>query len=377
MRMPSALRLAVLSLALSSLAACGHGDLTAAEFPAVYAQAYSAPVSRCRHQAGYLAQQDLADTRDNFAIDLPKAIKLGRAAFDSKQAQACIAALTGRGCGRVTETPASCWNAVRGLVPDGGACGWLLECTHGFCSGDNGCPATCIGALTAGAECPNKTSNAQCDARLGVECISSVCSPPLAAGGACDETSRCAAGLFCDSFDSKCAPQHNEQVVCGTDEECVDGLYCQLTSGGGLCRKKVAQGKPCGEDQDHAIAAENECQDGLLCLGFARKPPRPGICGVPGDVGSSCAASAQVPGCAQGLNCSGGLCTLPPGPGQTCLNGACLDGTAYCDASGQCQALLADGAACTQDQQCQGRHCDSGGTGKCMTPARLHACHEP
>ena len=366
-----------LLLALAAgLAACGHGNLTAAEFPAAFAQAYSGPVSRCRLEANYLAQQDLLETRDALSVDLPKAIKLGRAAFDPVQAQACIVALSGRPCARATEVPPSCWNAVRGLVADGGACSWYLECAHGFCSGDNGCPSTCVGALTAGAQCPDKTNNAQCDLRLGIDCIASVCSAPLSAGGTCDETSRCSPGLFCDGVDSKCAPRRNEQVVCAADEECVEGLYCQLTSGGGLCRKKVAPGKPCGEDQDHAASATSECQDGLLCKGFARKPLQAGICSAPGEPGAACAASGDVTGCARGLDCSGSVCTMPPGPGQACFNGTCLRDSAYCDGTGQCRALVADGGACTDPRQCQGHNCDAA-TGRCLTPEALHACHEP
>ena len=368
-------RFQLLLAALPCLLACGHGDLTAAEFPAAYAQAYSGQVSRCRAEAAYLAQQDLASVRDLFAVDLPKAIKLGRAAFDPVQARACLAALSGRGCGRVTATPTACFNAVHGLVPDGGACAWYLECAHGFCSGDTGCPSTCVGALGQGAQCPDKVTNAQCDLRLGVDCIASVCSPPLAAGAVCDETSRCAAGLYCDSFASKCAALKNEQVVCGADEECADGLYCQQSSGGGLCRKKVAQGLPCGEDPDHATSAASECQDGLLCAGFSRKPLQPGACAAPGDVGAACAAGRDVTGCARGLNCSGGACALPPGPGNPCFGGGCIDG-AWCDAAGRCQAQGSDGAACTQDVQCAGHRCDPG-SGKCATPDSLHACHEP
>ncbi len=365
----------ILTLFVAGSAACGQGNLTAAEFPTAYAQAYSAPVSRCRHEASYLAQQDLADTRDIFAIDLPKAIKLGRAAFDPVQAQACLNALNGRGCGRVTESPTACVNAVRGLVADGAACSWFLECAHGYCSGDSGCPATCGAALGTGAQCPG-TNNAQCDARLGLECIASVCSPPLTAGLTCDETSRCAGGLFCNSFDSRCAPQSNEQAVCGADDQCATGLYCQFASGGGLCRKKVSLGKPCGEDQDHAQSAENECQDGLVCAGFARKPLHPGVCSAPGEVSAGCTPGSDLNGCAHGLNCSNGTCVMPPGPGQSCFNGACLDG-AYCDGAGHCQALLADGGGCTQNEQCLGRNCDAAGTGKCVTPEGLHACHEP
>lgn len=357
------------------VAACGQGGLTSAEYPGLYAQAYSAPISACRHEARYLAQQDLQDTRDLLATDLPRAIKLNRAAFDATQAQACLAALAGRGCSRVTEVPAVCWNAVRGLVADGGACSWLLECEHGFCSGDNGCPATCGGALTAGAACPGK-KNEQCDARLGVDCVAGVCSGPLIVGAACDSTARCSPGLFCDSVDQKCAPQHYEQTVCGADEECKDGLYCQLTSGGGLCRRQVAAGQPCGEDADHALSATSQCADGLLCAGFSRKPLKAGTCAAPGDLGAGCSASSDVTGCASGLDCASGACAMPPGPGQPCFNGSCLRGTAFCDAGNHCVALFADGTACTDSSQCQSRDCDAA-SGKCLTPDSLHACHEP
>ena len=375
-----------LSLFLSLLllsSACGNGPLTAANFPAAYAKAYSEPVSRCRHQAAFLAQADLAGTQGTYDTDLPKALKLGRAAFDATQAQLCLDALTGRDCDRVNETPTACFNSVRGLVPDGGACSWLFECAHGFCGGDNGCPSKCPGALTLGAECPGK-GNVQCDQRLGIDCIASVCSAPLAVGGTCDESSRCAMGLFCDSFDSKCATKKNEQVVCAVDEECVHGLYCQLSGDAGLCRKKVAQGKPCGDDANHARSAASECADGLLCAGFSLKPPHPGVCSAPGDVGAACTASADVSGCAEGLNCKGGLCALPPNPGQSCFSCVCADG-AYCDAdpaaascdpAAKCKAVLADGQTCTRSDQCAGRNCDSN-TGTCLTPAGIHACHEP
>ena len=316
------------------------------------------------------------DTRDTLAKDLPKALALGRAAFDTAQAQACLAALSGRGCDRVTQVPASCWNAVRGLVADGGACSWLLECTHGFCSGDNGCPATCIGALAAGAQCPGKR-NEQCDARLGLDCIAGVCGPPIAAGGACDGTPRCAAGLFCDNATAKCAALKNEQVVCAADEECRDGLYCLLSSGGGLCRARVPAGKPCAEDPDHAASAASECVDGLLCAGFSRKPLKAGTCAAPADVGAACAAGSDVTGCASGLNCAGGTCALPPGPGQACFGGGCKRDAAYCDAGNQCAALLADGSTCADSRQCQGRNCDQA-SGQCLTvDSGIHACHEP
>lgn len=366
-------RLCALLLAAS---ACGKGELTAAEFPAAFAHALDAPQAFCRKQAAYLEQKAEQEDAHTYSDDLPKAIKAGRARFDPKAAQRCVDGLSTRGCGRLDPgVLLSCFAATAGLVPAGGSCSWTFECAQGFCvRGDSGCPSTCIPVVAPGGTCPGK-GNAQCDARAGYGCVNSVCTGLLGAGAACKFTSNCDPAFFCDAS-SLCAPRGNELASCEQDEECAPGLYCRLTSSGGLCNKKVARGKPCGEDEAHAIAADSECADGLLCAGFVQRKgsPAPGTCLPPAEVGSSCNGAADVNGCATGLNCVSGRCAMPPTSGP-CVNGACLRGEAFCDAAGKCQALKAAGAACADGSECRSNYCPQP-AGTCDDSPEV-ACHEP
>ena len=51
-----------------------------------------------------------------------------------------------------------------------------------------------------------------------------------------------------------------------------------------------------------------------------------------------------------------GACRAAPGPGTPCDDGQCIDG-AFCDGT-NCQAKLADGTACTSDEECINDRCD-------------------
>ena len=364
------------ALLLLSAAACGHGDLTAAEFPAAFAHALDGPQAFCRKQAAYLEQTAEQEDAHTYSDDLPKAIKAGRAKFDPRAARRCIDGLTSRTCDRIaTDVLQSCFAATTGLVAAGGSCSWVFECAEGFCTrGDSGCPATCTRAVQPGGTCPGK-QNAQCDGRAGFGCVNSVCVAPLGVGETCSFTSNCQVPFYC-SASSLCARRGDALASCEQDEQCSPGLYCRVTSAGGLCNKKVARGQPCGEDADHAISADSECADGLLCSGLIQRKGAPvaGTCVPPGDVGATCNAGADVNGCAAGLNCVSGRCTMPPSSGP-CVNGACLRSAAYCDPSGQCQPRKANGAACKDAHECQSSYCPQA-SGTCDDSPEV-SCHEP
>jgi hypothetical protein len=361
-------------LLLVILAGCGSG-LTAADFPASFARTICRLQARCVHFAAFEEQRCEADERALYDPDLDKAIKAGRSQFDAGQAQKCLDGLNAAPCERLSpEVRQACLNAVKGTVAPGGQCNWLYECASGLCSPQQpgACPATCIAPVAEGGTCPGK-NGAGCDDRAGLRCIASVCSKLHSAGSPCTFDGDCAPAYFCAAT-GLCAVRGNEQASCGADGECATGLYCQLIDAGGLCRKKVAQGKPCGEDSAHVISVESQCADGLLCKGFSatKTSLTPGVCSTPADVGGACGSG--ISGCAEGLVCASGKCALPPASGPCAGGTDCLDGVAYCDAAGQCQALKADGTACADKVECRSRFC-SAASGKCETMAG--ACHEP
>jgi hypothetical protein len=317
-----------------------------------------------------LCQDEVAGLYDP---DLGKAMKAGRARFDPGQAQKCLDGIGAAGCDRVPpEVSQACINAVKGILAVGAQCYWTYECASGLCTPQQpgACPATCLAPAGEGGACPAK-SGAGCDDRAGLRCIGSICSKLHGAGQPCTFDSDCGVAFYCSAAGA-CAQRGNEQASCTGSNECAADQYCQLVASGGLCRRKVAQGKPCGEDQAHSLSAAVQCADGLVCKGFtaAKGGPAPGTCSPPSDAGGSCTA-ADITGCAAGLDCVAGKCAPPPASGP-CPGGECLEGTAFCDAAGQCQKLKADGAACAEAKECRSRFCNGG---KCEVPAG--ACHEP
>lgn len=96
---------------------------------------------------------------------------------------------------------------------------------------------------------------------------------------------------------------------------------------------------------------------------------RPGQCQAVAGVGASCSASAPLALCATGVNCDAesNTCVDPPdGPlavGVTCVDssynllGTCVD--SWCDVLGthRCEALKADGVACTGGDECLSGAC--------------------
>lgn len=361
-------------LAALPFLACGGGDPTPASFPAAFSQAVNGPQARCRRLASYFDQRDVADTRGLYEPDLQRAVKAGRVRFDPAQARVCLDGMNARGCDRPSAaTAAACRAAVTGLVATGSPCFWLYECAQGICiPGKSGCPATCPPVVPEGGQCPGD-GQANCDERKGLRCIAGTCSQLHADGNGCTTISDCAPGFFC-AGGASCAPLRNELASCEANEECATGLYCQLTSAGGLCRKKVVQGKPCGEDDAHAPSAASECDDGLVCTGFVAKKgsPTPGTCSPFSDAGGPCVA-ADITGCAAELLCNAGRCELPPTSGPCSDTNRCLRGTAYCDAGNQCRTLKENGLACTQNNECAGGLCDPASS-TCKDSDRN--CHE-
>lgn len=171
------------------------------------------------------------------------------------------------------------------------------------------CDRVLAGTLPAGRSCA-----ADDDCLPGLECHSRACTDLPDAGQACLAAAYCAEGLYCGD-DEVC---HLPQGVGGPcpegNEACGDDLYCDLRTS--TCAAPLPQGEPCR----HANAV---CAEGLYCAVVA------GTCEPLPGVGGDCVESSGQ--CAEGLFCD--------------------------DASGTCRERLADGAACTGDEQCRSGDC--------------------
>ena len=172
----------------------------------------------------------------------------------------------------------------------------------------------------------------------GLVCANKVCRPPGAAGEACDQdASTCQRGLFCEA--GVCAAQRPEGSGCGEDV-----AHWRYVNGDHSAYAK-------GEHE------EQECQEELLCAGFAAATDlsvdvktglHAGTCRPPSEAGERCVAPVAerpllwVTGCAAGLNCSNaGRCEVPPesGPCAHGINVPCEMAEHHCDpASVQCVA---------------------------------------
>ncbi len=138
---------------------------------------------------------------------------------------------------------------------------------------------------------------------------------------------------------------------CGTDAQCRSRHCVRIMEGTcGKCFTIVPEGYRC--------VADERCEPGLHCdLGICRKRKLV-------DVGGSCTPDDI---CAIGSFCgSSAVCTLLPGEGQDCPNGACASGL-YCK-SGKCAPRLDAGATCKVFECKEGLLCDPD-TQKCVALA--------
>ena len=272
------------------------------------------------------------------------------------------------------------------------------ECTpqcNGLQCGDDGCGGLC-GTCDLGSLCQNGICVCQplCD---GVEC------GPDGCGGTCGT---CGPGSTCDQGSCSCAPScDNAQCggdgcggscgMCADGESCVEGLCISDAGGcGNVGPAGVCQGRAKITCVNNALQVDI-CDD--CCLG----PP---------DFGAAtCVAEAQCPckadcvgkqcgddgcggvcgGCAPGLFCDDGMCTIDCTPncdGKQCGDDGCggfcggcadglgcLDGVCACipdcrfmecgadGCGGSCGTCL-DGFACSAMQTCEatGNPADSG-----------------
>ena len=219
----------------------------------------------------------------------------------TRSALSCPSAITATGSGATAANVEACAQAYAST-----SCADLL---------DKGTPSACAvqGTLPAGTPCG---SDVQCSGSAGYCKFTSgscgVCSTRSAAGGSC-----------------------------AASNDCQPGLTCQLGTGAtGSCVTPGAQGAPCSPAQP--------CQASFVCLNAACSTPlaagaacNPVTNGCNGAMGYYCSAASV---CAQvQTSAAGGACGFSASGVTTCTKATCKVGTG---ATGTCEALANDGAAC-------------------------------
>lgn len=213
------------------------------------------------------------------------------------------------------------------------------------------------------------------DAAAAEQCLASVrAALPSCAGIDLEPCNRVyvgtvATGEPCDR-DAQCAPVEGSRVycqqVCKAARRAAEGEACART-----CRSETDCGTLPGEPPSNVVneVSWGECftEDGLGCVGGACvRGPRDGAC-LGGAV------------CDRGFECRDGTCTALAAIGQPCTSSRCVDGS-YCSASEVCEAEIANGERCLEEEGCASGNCalDSCGTDSCpptCRPSTLGSAH--
>ncbi len=263
----------------------------------------------------------------------------------------------GAGCGdqdtTVCEEGTSCVDGLcrvpRGLGEPCGdrareACIVPLVCSQG----------RCVELVGQGGDCSDP-SVSLCDS--GLVCRDGRCVRLVAPGEACDlpgtmcrPDSRCAEGTCRKLLGPGQDCSRPDSTMCGGDLRCVDGVCVSLAGRGeacgpaavcegelvcheGTCRVELGPGDPCGQEGSF-------CREPYAC--------QEGVCDeVRGEPGAMCGDDVGI-SCADGLECSGGLCRARLSPGDDCRDpdvGFCDEGTMCLE--GRCRVILPEGEDCS------------------------------
>ena len=312
---------------------------------------------------------------------------------------ACVGSATScnpETCTGCCDASGQCQNpSTVGACGAGGvACEFCLPgqvCNAGHCQtvpgcGPNTCPGCCTGTMcltgsqdksscgSAGMACQGCGSGASCfalGAKLGGTCaIDMGCGPGTCSNGCCDSFYQCQPGntrSFCasDGDGGSCG-------TCGGDCStgvCVGGAFCSPANCiNGCC---LPDGTCWNGGEDNAHCGGNgalciECGPGYACNSQAPQHTCTVACSPQNCqgccVGGICATGTDPTSCGVG-----GSACVPCGPGQSCVNGACLKLSqcgatlcaGCCDSSLVCHTGTGDVLCGTGGNTCQ--NCSAGG----------------
>ena len=275
---------------------------------------------------------------------LVRAAAAGSVEYDRDAAAECLDAIRERSCDNNSPEPEVCDRVFLGKVGRNAPCLSTAECAgNAVCGFDPTCTdQCCVGACRVFADPveigePCSFSGVGCVpeafcATDPVTFLPTVCTALVKAGGDCSLGQACVAEANCD---------------------------------GEVCRKieELAVGERCDEPN-------TRCAEPAFCNYNNGGVPRGKIeatLGAPCEPGDSCGRFDTY--CDQ----TSGLCTLLPGPGQSCVNSNCLP-YATCEGGNfegsgnpECVRLPAEGDACEEFGRCLGDlECNEG---RCSLPA--------
>ena len=243
--------------------------------------------------------------------------------------------------------------------------------TAAFCDGLESCctsrsneldRAACesgVQALLAGRA--PRSENLRFDSAAAEQCLANVRSAlPSCAGIELEPCNRVYVGILasgeaCERTE-ECAPVEGSRVycqqVCKAARRAAEGESCART-----CRSETDCGVLPGEPPSNVLneVSWGECftEEGLGCVGGeCVRAPREGAC-----LGDSV--------CDRGFDCENGSCVPLAAIGQPCTS-KCVPG-AYCSPLYVCEAELADGQPCPEEERCASGNCDfdSCGSDRC------------
>lgn len=208
---------------------------------------------------------------------------------------------------------------------------------------DGGDERRCVGDL--GASC---ATDEACARTHGYECVpveshksTSVCGPPSAAGGPCQEDDDCVNGQ-CGEASEACADGWGSE--CMLDSDCIEGVCRFDDEGDRTCQLLGTLGEPCDRDSD--CDNGRPCSDDGVCLGLSGEQ-----------------------GCWDDAQCTNGTICRDDGGGDACLEPAVEAGSACLEESDcgdglvcvELACLAEDGYECTDAEDCgDGSVCYSG-----------------
>jgi hypothetical protein len=271
---------------------------------------------RCGAFASVEACRAFANANDE---EFRRSVEAGRATYDEDKAADCLEALGDASCDSTAQNvraqPQACRDAFRGTVADGGTCYNDEECISEDCT----VPA-----------CPEACCAGTC----------SVTRAEVAIGGACNQTTGpCASGSFCNG--TTCTALVATGGACTSNSQCAYGLYCLEA---GTCADAPNRGDACPD----AYCAEigDRCSATMTCIALGR-------------IGDACSEGfAGLFDCQQPLTCNQTTltCANPPIAGEVCQF-FCASGN-FCNDTSVCEAVKANGQACTGDDECSSLYCD-------------------
>lgn len=318
---------AALVIALVWTTACGGDSVDIEDAPEVARDALCQHAAKCGlfpDKATCLAAN--FGIRFNLDPSLVIAINAGRVKYDGSKLAECYERFGDATCDRTDvdgrHILSGCTGAIEGTIGDGGACSIEEECISGVCNFTD-CPDACCPGTCVGGTAPDREAEI---------------------GELCGEEALCVVGSYCAS--GMCATLKPADALCLSSTECDYGLGCAGTPR--QCKALPKLGETC--------SADNTCRDeGQYCN------PTTMVCTQVGLPGDACSTTAR---CSVYYDCDPATmqCERGAAVGEACANNSdCFDYGTYCKVN-LCAPLEANGAACTDDDECKSDFCGLSGT---------------